>query len=246
MSSQLQILSEQFNSLLNEYSNTYQDYMNAINTNDTSLINIPNSSFIGQTNISVTSNSSQDDCNSSCTSNNSCVGATFNNSTNECTLGSGDGDVLSDSNSTTSVRSVIYYGYKLKTLNDQLLNLNQQMSDLVSNDYQQYKQNKQQSKQQEDLLNNNYQALSEDREKINIMMNEFKTLNSAYDSENINLTANYYSYILLLIVAIILIVMLMNVSSNFSSQQRGGGNKNNNFFVIVILFLSIIIFNSLK
>ena len=44
-SSQIQTLSNQFNSLLTEYQSTYTEFMNVLNSNDTSFTTVENSSI---------------------------------------------------------------------------------------------------------------------------------------------------------------------------------------------------------
>ena len=60
MSSQLQILSNQFNALLTQYTNTYQEYISLVNSNRNSLTTVPNSSFFSQRYIKTLSNSTLD------------------------------------------------------------------------------------------------------------------------------------------------------------------------------------------
>ena len=47
MSSDFQSLSNSFNSLLTEYTNTYKNYINAINSNDKTLMTINDAVFSG-------------------------------------------------------------------------------------------------------------------------------------------------------------------------------------------------------
>jgi len=246
MSSQLQNLSDQFNTLLTQYTDTYQDYINVVSSNDTSLTTVPNSSFNGQNNISVTNTSSVDDCQTSCTSNTSCSGATFNNTSSSCTLNSGTGTIIPAQNSTAIVQQSIYYSYQLQNLNSQLMDINQQMTNISNSSYNKFQQTQQQSQQQGDALKNNYKTLEDERIQIGEMVRQFQTLDAAYENGNINLTANYYSYIVLLIVAVVLILILFKFST--SSEQRGGGNNlhfNSNPIFIFCLLGFIIIFNSI-
>jgi hypothetical protein len=60
MSSQLQTLSDQFNAILTQYTNTYQEYITLVNSNDNSLTTVPNSSFFSQRYINTINNSTLD------------------------------------------------------------------------------------------------------------------------------------------------------------------------------------------
>ena len=246
MPSQLQNLSDQFNTLLTQYTDTYQDYINVVSSNNTSLTTVPNSSFNGQNNISVINTSSVNNCKKSCASNTVCSGATFNGTSSRCTLNSGTGTIIPAKKSTAIVQQAMYYSYQLQNLNSQLMAINQQMTNISNNSYDKFQQTQQQTQQQGDTLKNNYKTLEEERIQIAEMVREFQTIDAAYENGNINLTSNYYSYIILLIVAVVLILILLKFST--SSEQRGGGNNlnfNSNSIFIFCLLGFIIIFNSI-
>jgi len=236
MSSQVQYLSDQFNRLLTQYKDTYQNYINVINSNDTSLTTVPNTAFFGKTNINKTNNSSLDKCQTSCTSNTLCSGATFNNTSNDCTLISGTGNIIPKTNSTAIVKEAIYYSYQLQNINNQLMNINRQMMQLSQNNYDQYKVNKDQVQQQNAAINNNYEILSQEREQINGMIRQFETINAAYENGSIMVTSNYYNFILLLIIVIFLVFLFIRFT--LPGEQRGGGN---NYSFVLFLFLIFII-----
>jgi hypothetical protein len=208
MSAELQNLSNQFNSLLTQYTDTYQSYISIINSGSNSLTTVPDSSFVGESNLSVLNNSSIDDCQSSCTSNSSCSGATFNNNSNSCTLSSGTGNIVSTPQSTAIVQEALYYSYQLQQINSQLLNINQQIMSTTNSSYGHFQQTQQQNQQQEQALQNNYQTLLQERMQIDEMVMQFETINAAYENGNTNVTANYYSYIVLVLIAIFLIFVL--------------------------------------
>jgi hypothetical protein len=245
MSAELQNLSNQFNSLLTQYTDTYQSYISIINSGSNSLTTVPDSSFVGESNLSVLNNSSIDDCQSSCTSNSSCSGATFNNNSNSCTLSSGTGNIVSTPQSTAIVQEALYYSYQLQQINTQLLNINQQIMSTTNSSYGHFQQTQQQNQQQEQALQNNYQTLLQERMQIDEMVMQFETINAAYDNGNTNVTANYYSYIVLVLIAIFLIFVLIKYS--IPSEQIGGGNDlkfGTNHYLIIGLLAAIIIFNS--
>ena len=247
MSSQLQNLSSEFNSLITQYTDTYKKYINVINSEDTSLTTVPDYSFVGKSNINVLNNSSIDACQTSCISNTSCSGATFNNNSNSCTLSSGTGNIIFTPQSTAIVKQALYYSYQLQQINTQLMNINQQIITISKNSYGDFKQNQQQNEQQAQTLENNYKTLSQERIQIDEMVNKFKTLNTAYENGNIIITTNYYSYIMLLFIVIFLVFILIKYS--LPQQQRGGGNEfkfNINQLLIFSFLGFIIVFNSIK
>jgi hypothetical protein len=241
MSSQLQTLSEQFNVLLTQYTNTYQEYISLLGSNNNNLTPFPNFSFVGQSNITTLNNSNLDDCLNDCSANSSCSGATFNNTLNTCTLSSGSGSLSYTEQSTAIAQHALYYSYKLQRLNSQLTNVNQQIANINNSSYGQYQQTQEQNQQQQQILQSNYQTLQQEREQIEDMIKQFETANASYEDGNLNVTSNYYSFLLLVVVAIFLIIVLMKFS--LTAQQTGGGwsidgNKNifYMFLVIVVIF----------
>jgi hypothetical protein len=248
MSSQMEILSNQFNSLLTQYQDTYQQFVNIIgSTTDGSnnLTTISNSAFIGESNINTIQNSSLDNCVSSCDSNTSCSGATFNDQLNTCTLSSGNGSIAQSSSETAIVQQALYYSNQLQNLNQQLLTINGQMSSISNNNMQNYSTTSQNVTSKAQILNNNYQELQNERLQIDEMVRQYDTLNSALQNGSINLTSNYYSYILFLLVVIFLIYVLFKYST--TNQQYGGGSHLKMSGKLMLMFFVlgfIIIFNS--
>lgn len=218
-----QTLSDQFNSILTEYQNTYKGFINSINSSNDSLVTVPNTLFSSQTSISLTPNSSTKLCQSSCSSNNSCTGATID-SNNNCTLSSGDGTLIA-SNTTSIVPQSISYVYQLQQLNNQLLSINQQMMNTSNTDTNKYQVNQTNINQKQNLILKNYKTLTQERNSLDKMITQFDSLDSAYDNGSINLNANYYNYIALLFISILLAFLLMKFS--VTGQQTGGGNGNN-------------------
>lgn len=227
-SSQIQTLSNQFNSLLTEYQSTYADFMNTLKSNDNSLTTVENSAFTGSSTINTNPVSSISDCTTACSSNTSCSGATFTpnsatNSNNNCTLSSGAGTIVNATNSTAIVQKGLYYSYQLQNLNQQLMDINQQINTAVNQSNTEYQNNLGQINESSQALQQNYVVLTGDRDRIEVMIREFETLNEAQQNSDINATMSYYNYIVLLFVAIFLVVLLLRFS--VPSEQVGGGRN---------------------
>ena len=230
-----QTLSDQFNETLSQYQNTYQDYINTLNSSNNSFITVPNYSFNGQNIINALQNSSVQNCQTSCSTNSLCAGASFNNSTSVCTLNSGNGNMISAQNITAIVQEGLYYSYQLQQLNAKLTQINEQMQSLASNSEMRYQKNQQISEQKAKILRQNYLVLNKERNEINEMVLNYETLNQAYEDGNLNATSNYYSYIALVLITILLVFLLVKFS--LAGQQRGGGSsfKSETFFLLAIM-----------
>jgi hypothetical protein len=240
-SSQMNTLTDQFNNLISQYQDTYKNFINTINSGDNSLTSVSDSAYVGENNINTIQNSSVNDCVTSCSSTQSCSGATFNQQQNTCTLSSGNGNIINSPNNTAIVKEALNYSYQLQNINNQLMNINNSMMKLSNSSADSLQQNQQTTQQKAQILQQNYNTLEQERFQIEELIRQYETLNSVQENGVINITSNYYKYIVYLVIAILLIVLLMKV--NLTYQQRGGGYKNSPF--IFILLACIIIFNSI-
>ena len=221
-SQQIQTLSDQFNTLLSQYQSTYNDFINTINSNDTSFTTIDNSVFNGSAILNTTTGSSVNDCSTSCSSNSSCSGATFTSNNNNCTLSSGSGNIIKANNSTAIVKKGMYYSYQLQNINQQLMDINKQINNSVNQSYDNYQTNLEDVSQRDQVLQQNYSGLRQDRANIELMVREFEILNSAQENGDIKTTMNYYNYIILLFIVFLLIFLLIRFS--IPNEQYGGSN----------------------
>lgn len=222
-SQQIQTLSNKFNTLLSEYQSTYNDFINAINSDDTSFTTVDNTAFNGVNIINTTTGSSVDTCSTSCSSNSSCSGATFSSNNNNCILSSGNGNIIKTPNSTAIVKKGIYYSYQLQKINQQLMDINKQINDSVNQSYDNYQTNLEHVNERDQALQQNYSVLIEDRTNIEQMVREFETINSAQENGDIKATMNYYNFIILLFIVILLVFLLLRFS--LTSEQSGGSNS---------------------
>ena len=246
MTSQIEILSKKFNDLLNEYKETYQKFIDVVDTNDNSLIDVPNSTYNGTNNIKLINYSSLNNCMSSCKTTDLCTGATFDDLTKACTLSTGLGSIIetADTNNTAIVNQPLYYSYKLKKINEELMDVNNSIINLNNSKTADYSNNKQTENKNSETLNTNYQILEKERYEIEQMIIQYNTLQTAYDNGNINVTSNYYAYIMYLLIVVFFIYILLKF--NFSSQQVGGSNNSLVNKIVPLIILSfIIIFNSI-
>jgi hypothetical protein len=220
----LQSLTDNFNNILTEYQNTYQEYIKYLNTKSSDLNSLSNSLYMGSSILSNQTVTSVDDCKTNCMSNTSCSGATYNLDTNMCILSSGTGNIIKTPNSTALVSGSVYYNYKLQELNEKLIQLNHQMLTIAQSEMTQYSQNSQEAVNKEQQLKSNYETLLQERSHIGEMVKEFQTVNSAYDNGSIVLTSNYYSYIVWILVTVLLIFLFIKFT--VINPQRGGSNTN--------------------
>lgn len=104
-------------------------------------------------------------------------------------------------------------------------------------------QNQNTIQEQSMILQEKYNALNKEREKIKQMEKEFQTLNSATENSELVANSNYYGYVVLLFVTILLVFLLVKYS--ITGQQRGGGNnfKNEAFFLFSLMLIALSLSN---
>jgi hypothetical protein len=246
MALESQNLSNEYNILISQYQNTYQKYIDVINSDNNNFKTLNDYGFYGNEQLDILNNTNVDNCKSACSSNASCSGATFNTISNNCSLSSGPGNIIETQNSKAIIKEAMYYSYQLQKLNSKLIDINKQMINSSNNNYNEFQKSQQQNIEQENAMNNNYQTLSDERIKIEKMIREYETLNSALENGTINVTSNYYSYIALVFITILLIFLFLKFS--ITGSQSGGGNDINHIhnvyklLPIFLVVLAIIIF----
>lgn len=124
----------------------------------------------------------------------------------------------------------VYYSNKLQKLNQQLLDINTEINNTMNESYGSYVKNVDKSKAQENALLQNYTVLEAEKQKINNLVAQFQTLNSAQENGEVKVTMNYYNYIILLLIVILLGFLFIKFT--VSSDQYGG---NNNYTISKIL-----------
>jgi lipopolysaccharide export LptBFGC system permease protein LptF len=221
-STQIQILSNKFNTLMTKYQKTYADFINSINSNGKTFLTLENNAFTGTNVINKSSSRSISDCQKACSSNALCSGATFQNK--KCTLTSGTGSIVNSTNSTAIVKESMYYSYQLQQLNQQLININQEINNNVNHSTKEYQNNLGVINEREKALEQNYVVLTKEGTHIEKMVRDFETLNSAQENVDIKVTTNYYNYIALIFIVILLIFLFFHFS--MTSQQYGGKSRN--------------------
>ena len=236
MNNNFQSLNNQYNTLLTQYKETYQKYIQSFKDSSYSnLVIVPNSVFWGSSGIQNNVVNSVDDCLNSCSTTDSCSGATYNSSTNTCYLRKGGGMIVSASNENQSiVPNSLQYSYQLKKMNQELLLLNKQMMDLQQSSYKNYQANSQTKQQQEIILVQNDSILQDERLKIEKMIQEEKFMNAANQNSELVLTQYYSRYIVYLFVVVLLIALVMKFTigdwNTPNRELRGGSIMNNRFF----------------
>ena len=212
----LETLTQTYNSLLQSYNNTVNQYISYLKNNSTgqdlngNLEEIPKMQIInGISVINSKQANTVDDCKALCSSITNCTMANYNSDSKKCVIGTTNGTVTLNKSKDTDYAILvdkIYYTTLLSNLNDQLNTTNTSIMNLLSNEGNNQYSNldsknnvKSQLKMNNDLLTthqNDMQGISKD-----ISLLELKHINT----ESELLTNSYYYWFLFLLVFIFIV-----------------------------------------
>lgn len=128
------------------------------------------------------------------------------------------------------------YSSKLQLLNQKLIDLNQQITNILNQTYSSYESDKQKQQEQSQMLQQNYGTLMDERIQIEKLIKEYETLNEASNNTQTAVTEYYSRYIVLLFITILLVILLVKYA--VTGQEQQGGMKP--FFMKEAMFLFIL------
>lgn len=203
---QIQALENEFNLVMINYEQAYQNYLNIINS-DSSYNYIQNRVLLGGNNILDTTSNNVSECMTLCSNNTSCTGANYNSNNNSCILKSG---VLTATISNNSDYAIITQISQITNILSELsieldfilTTLTEQVNGLIpKNQYEQEQKNIEIEK-----LYMKSQMLKFDKQQIEIMKTENKKLENEYNISTLNVKQNNLNFILWVILAIVIFI----------------------------------------
>jgi hypothetical protein len=211
--------------------------------NKQDMTSIKGLAFWGTSSLSQNNSQTLEECKASCSTTPGCTGATYNltNGISKCMLRKGDGNIVAGSKNDYAI---VPKGQQLlnivKNINDKLTQVNKKIQKLTKDVEKQFNlESEKRSGSNNDLINQ-YTNLIEERDKIQMMLNEYQTLDEQQAQGDIYISQNYYSFILLMILVILFIFMLYKFSIPSSQSQststfiQYGGQLGTNAYYIVI------------
>lgn len=186
------------------------------------------SSFQG-TNLSNSQVNNIGSCIASCATSSSCTGATYNNEQKLCSLKSGQGSVIPSSNSKNIaiLPENLKYLMLIKNLNQQLISVNEQIAQNISQGGSIYNQGVQQLNSNSGNLNDRNESLQKERKQIERLIKEFEKL-EADQTESSLYTSSYYAmFLFLLLISVIFIIILCIVTFTGSKPETSTTNSLN-------------------
>jgi hypothetical protein len=249
----LESLTKNYQTLLIEYQQAVVNYINYIKgktdmsnnnvDNGDAMVTIKGVQYWGTGGISQNNSKTINECKAACVAASGCTGAIYNATDYAqpmCWLRSGESNMRAGKeNDYSLIKKEQYLLSIIQSINEKLTAINQQIMEITSAGQPVFETSLQEGQQQNSTLINNYKQLTQDREKITQLMNEYQTLEEQQIQGDIKINQNYYSFLLLIALAIIILFMVYNLSGSTPSIQSGGNLNSNAYYYVFGIILVV-------
>lgn len=258
-------LTQKYSNLIVSYKAAVADYANELknNTNsdsknsgskeskDVSFVSIKGQAFDGTGSAGESSATTLQECIASCSSTKGCSGATF--VSDKCMIRTGDSPVISSSEDSYAIipknKQLVL---NMESLNKELLSVNKKLVEKLQEQSNNAKDGREEIEMKRVQLLKNNENLLEERRNIAEIISQYDTIQSSKNDTELNVTQNYYSFVLLTLLVFIILVVLYKISSSSSGSyvpassppviQMGGNLKSNAYYITFgIILLSFIV-----
>ena len=256
---QLQSLQLEFSNTLAEYQQAYVSYVDILQnpTSVNSVTTIPNSYFMpttGENGSYAAYASDVSTCQAICSSNSAyCKGATYVGNEQVCQVFGNEGTAklvssvqpvsLAESYDTMGLSTVIsvlpYYVNLLKTLNDRLIDLNQQISKITQNIEPNVQNEIDVKNQEQGKLLETYWELMRERKAIDLLSTETKFIKKEHQDYTLYTVQNNMRYIIWTILAIVFICIMIKLIFFPTLKVNWVSTLFGTFMATIVLFLTI-------
>ena len=230
--------------LQKEYEVTLQQYQEAVKTyiatlqptdSDNAFVSLKGRTWWGTGRINESSVNTKEECETMCANSNDCSGATFNPVKRYCWTRTGDGSIsVGDTDDYALIPNKKYSLKMMKTLNEKLLTLNEQINAELKNANPEVEQQIKDRNNKYQILNSSYQSLLEQKIEMEKQLQEYYSLEQ--ENENQSLYVNKQSITLRFWVLITAIILLVTIR-----RMYGADNPPLSitiwFFIIILLIV---------
>lgn len=212
----LQSLQLEYTNVLTQYKQAYATYLNNMNASQSTFTTVNDTAYMPVSGgMSAMSGSSISECEASCKAFSQCIGATYINiqENHECfaTTGSSGELVKSIPGVVAIVPSSTKDAYTVQALNQQLIDLNGQISNLIDTTQPIEQAELNAKNNQKGQLNNVYQILLDERRKIDKLQKEYKDITQRYDDNSIYVTQTSALFLIWFLILIIILVFTVKL-----------------------------------
>jgi len=213
----------------NNNDNNNNNTNNNNNNDNKTMVSIPNAAYLGKGSAGETDVTTLQDCEAVCSSTKNCSGATF--ISGKCNIRTGDSTILpSDGESYAIVPKSKQLLMRMEGLNKQLLELNTKISQKIKHSQPIYTDLKKEQYKQNIELMKRYKQLEEERENILKLLDDYSTLSTSENANQIRSNQQYYIYLLLVVLAIAIAGLLIYLTnSNPKPKSNAYSNSKSSF-----------------
>lgn len=213
----LETLVKEYDVVLTKYIQAQSDYITTLNSENKpsqrKFLTNQGTAFWGEYGISENSADNVNSCVASCSLNPKCSGATFNSAEQYCRLRGGVGDLVAASKNEISIIPESTNQLDLlRKLNEKLIQINNQITQMISANMPLYTQNKQEMDMKNNALKKNYYKLTADKMKIEEQIKENEDLHRQKENNALILNSNYSKYMIYFICVIVLLLFISTMS----------------------------------
>ena len=212
----LQSLQLEYTNVLTQYKQAYATYLNNMNAPQSTFTTVNDMVYIPVSGtMSFLPGSGVSECEESCRANSQCIGATYVTapSYSECLIATGSSGELVKS--IPGVVAIVPTSVKdadtVQALNQQLIDLNGQISNLIDTTQPIEQAELNAKNNQKGQLNNVYQILLNERHKIDKLQKEYKDITQRYDDNSIYVTQTSAIFLIWFLILIIIIVFTVKL-----------------------------------
>lgn len=245
----LESLSAQYKNLLIEYKQAVLNYINFLkneNVQEDSFTAIQGQAYWGKSHIKINNSQTLEECQASCKTTNGCQGATFNKDDYDepiCWLENGDTNPISAS---PNEYAIIPKNKQLllivQNINQKLISVNEQIQNKTKISQTLFNTTTETRINNNEELINQFLELTQERNRIQDLVNDYQTLDQAQIAENIKINKNYYLFWFLFFLVIIIVIISFYFLIPRTNLQSGGSNlENNAYYIVFCIFLIIFI-----
>lgn len=205
----LQLLQEEYNTLLNQYQSTYQSYVEHKNS-PTLFISVKDKSWWGSSSISEGVVENEDKCMTECSNNPECSGATFDPENNYCWVRNGKGTLSSNPETVAIVNALQNDLRVLRTINAKLLDINERIHQEMINNEPNVDALYTKEEEIKSELTKQSENLDVEESKLSKLSNEYDTIEEGYDYQSKYVDQQNIIFRILFIFAIMLSIAVIH------------------------------------
>jgi hypothetical protein len=259
----IETLQKEYEVTLQEYQEACQNYISLLTSNDDEFVKLKGRSWWGTSGISESNVNNENDCQDMCINSDKCSGATYNSTKRYCWTRTGESNItVGKDDDYAIIPKTTATLITMKTLNEKLLSLNDEIDNELTNIRPEIKEQLQEKNEKQIALNGSYKKLIEQKIEIEKQLEEYNSVNEqqeiqSYYATKENISMKFWSLVMFIILLVtiqkfigisnpplyitiwfIIIILLIVLSYTLTSPSG--------FMIWFLLIISIIVYKSNK